>query len=159
MISTSVFITKGEYAITDDPDATISTLLGSCVACCLWDWIAGVGGMNHMLITTGGKRDARCNRAGVQAMELLVHDLLSYGAKRSRLQAKVFGGAQMVRGLSGIGAANCTFKLDYLQRENIPCDTQSLGGAMARQVQFWPVPGAARQRRSGKQALSLNQKS
>lgn len=146
MIGNSIFITQGEHAVSDDPDATISTLLGSCVACCLWDPVARVGGMNHMLITSRTERDARCDAAGVHAMELLINDLLKSGAKRTRFQAKVFGGAQMVRGLSGIGAVNCAFTLDYLERENIVCVSQSLGGNAARQLRFWPVLGAVRQK-------------
>lgn len=99
-----------------------------------------------MLITSRTQRDARCDAAGVHAMEMLINDLLKKGGKRDRLRAKAFGGAQMVSGLSGIGAANCAFTLDYLKRENIPCVSQSLGRDVARQLQFWPVTGAARQR-------------
>jgi chemotaxis protein CheD len=158
MIGNSIFITQGEYAISDDPDATISTLLGSCVACCLWDPTARVGGMNHMLITSRTERDAKCDAAGVHAMELLINDLLKSGAKRTRLQAKAFGGAQMVRGLSGIGAANCAFTLDYLERENIPCVSRSLGGDSARQLRFWPVLGAVRQKVVRETALAAELK-
>lgn len=146
MMSGSILITQGEFAISDDPNVTISTLLGSCVACCLWDPVAQVGGMNHMLITSRTQRDARCDAAGVHAMELLINDLLKWGARRDRLKAKAFGGAQMVSGLSGIGAANCAFTLDYLERESIPCVSQSLGNDYARQLKFWPVTGAARQK-------------
>ncbi|MGJ8627919.1 MAG: chemotaxis protein CheD [Sulfitobacter sp.] len=146
MMSDSILITQGEFAISDDPNVTISTLLGSCVACCLWDPVAQVGGMNHMLITSRTQRDARCDAAGVHAMELLINDLLKWGARRDRLMAKAFGGAQMVSGLSGIGAANCAFTLDYLERESIPCVSQSLGNDYARQLKFWPVTGAARQK-------------
>ena len=146
MMDHGIFIIQGEYAVSDDRDTTISTLLGSCVACCLWDPLAGVGGMNHMLIASQAKDDAKCEAAGVQAMELLINALVQRGAKRSRLRAKAFGGARMVRGLSDVGAANCAFTLDYLQREQIPCISHSLGGNFARQVRFLPVSGIARQK-------------
>jgi chemotaxis protein CheD len=142
----SIFITQGEYAVSNDPNVTIFTILGSCVACCLWDSDAKVGGMNHMLITSRTTKYAICDRVGVQAMELLINDLLKQGASRERLQAKAFGGAQIIHGLSGIGAANCAFILDFLEREKIPCVSQSLGDDRARQLQFAPVTGAARQK-------------
>lgn len=154
MTPNCIFITQGEHAISDDPGVTISTLLGSCVACCLWDPLAQVGGMNHMLITNRSQRDAQCDAAGVHAMELLINDLLKRGARRNRLKAKAFGGAQMVNGLSGIGAANCAFTVEYLQRENIPCVSQSLGSDVARQLRFWPVTGAAHQKIVRKEILN-----
>lgn len=146
MMDHGIFITQGEYSISDDSEATISTLLGSCVACCLWDPLAGVGGMNHMLIASRSQHAAKCDATGVQAMELLINALLKRGAKRSRLRAKAFGGAQMVRGLSGVGRANCIFTLDYLTREQIPLVSHSLGGDVARQLRFWPVSGIVRQK-------------
>jgi chemotaxis protein CheD len=139
-----VVITQGEHAVGSDPDVSISTLLGSCVACCYWDPVANVGGMNHILLATTTKQMASCDHAGVNAMELLINDLLKLGAMRNRLQAKLFGGAQMISGLSEIGPANCAFALDYLKRENIPCLSQSLGGDKARQLIFWPTTGAVR---------------
>ena len=121
-------ITQGEYMVSTEPDLYISTLLGSCVACCLWDPTAMVGGMNHMLLTQHGDAARHSDLAGINAMEMLINDLQKRGALRSRLQAKVFGGAQMFDGLSRIGAANCSFVLDYLAREGILCTGQSLGG-------------------------------
>ncbi|MGC1496008.1 MAG: chemotaxis protein CheD [Sulfitobacter sp.] len=146
MTDNRIVITQGEHAVSDQKDVAISTLLGSCVACCLWDPLSGVGGMNHMLITSRTERAARCDAVGVHSMELLINDLLKLGAKRDRLRAKAFGGAQMVSGLSGIGAANCAFTLNFLEREKIPCLSQSLGGDVARHLLFWPTTGVARQK-------------
>ncbi|MFK7835807.1 MAG: chemotaxis protein CheD [Sulfitobacter sp.] len=138
-------ITQGEYHVSNDPTATISTLLGSCVSCCLWDPVAGVGGMNHILLASHSQQSLNVDDlAGANAMELLINDMLKLGGQRSRFQAKAFGGAQMVSGLSNIGPTNSTFLLDYLDRENIPCVSHSLGGEIARQVVFVPVTGAAR---------------
>ncbi len=141
-----LIITQGEHAVSDEPDLAISTLLGSCVACCLWDPLARVGGMNHMLIASRTQREARCDAAGVHSMELLINDLLKLGAKRGRLRAKAFGGAQMISGLSGVGAANCMFTLSFLESEKIPCLSQSLGGDAARHILFWPTTGVAKQK-------------
>lgn len=139
-------ITQGEHMVSTEPDLYISTLLGSCVACCLWDPIAMVGGMNHMLLTQHGDAARHSDLAGINAMEMLINDLQKRDALRSRLQAKVFGGAQMFDGLSRIGAANCSFVLEYLAREGIICTGQSLGGDSARYIAFWPRTGVARQK-------------
>lgn len=139
-------ITQGQRLVSDDPNVAISTLLGSCVACCLWDPLVQAGGMNHMLIAGRVTGETQAALAGVNELELLINDLLKLGAMRNRLKAKVFGGAQMVSGLSDIGAANAAFTLEFLARENIECQAQSLGGDSARNLVFWPCTGAVRQR-------------
>ena len=137
-------ITQGEHCALADPNAVISTLLGSCVACCLWDEMAGVGGMNHMLLATSSQENRMSDLAGVNAMELLINDMLKLGAVRHRLQAKAFGGAQMVSGLSAIGPANAKFVLNFLEQERIECVSHALGGKSARHVMFTPATGSAR---------------
>ncbi|MEW9921882.1 chemotaxis protein CheD [Marimonas sp. MJW-29] len=140
-----IVITQGEHCTSADPDATISTLLGSCVACCLWDPVARVGGMNHMLLAVHPKGGIQSESlSGVNAMELLINDLLKLGAMRHRLMAKAFGGARMISGLSDIGPANCAFAKAYLEREGIECVSESLGGELARHVVFVPTTGVAR---------------
>lgn len=140
-----IYVTRGEHAISGDSQAVISTILGSCVAVCLWDPLQGQGGMNHFLLPEdaggGGSRSF-----GAQAMEALVNDLMKAGADKRRLRAKVFGGAAVVEGLSDIGARNSAFASAYLRAEGIPCDAFSTGGVLARHLRFWPVDGQARQR-------------
>lgn len=139
-------ITQGEYATGSAPDLVISTLLGSCVSCCLWDPEARVGGMNHMLLAAAGERDAKHTLSGINAIEVLINDLVKLGAVRSRLQAKAFGGARMISGFSDIGAQNAAFTLTYLSQEDIPVVTQSLGGQHARNLRFWPATGRVLQK-------------
>ena len=139
-------IAAGEHAIGSRADEAIATTLGSCVAACLWDPAAGIGGMNHILLPDREGSAQRVTGVGAAAMEQLVNALLKAGGERGRLRAKAFGGANMIRGLRDIGALNTAFLLDYLRREGIPCDGQSLGGTRARQVRFWPHGGAAQQR-------------
>ncbi|SDG06093.1 chemotaxis protein CheD [Sulfitobacter delicatus] len=145
-MSETIVITQGQHAVSADPNTVISTVLGSCVACCLWDHVSQLGGMNHMLLAQRQHNNLPCDMAGVNAMELLINELLKLGARRDRLQAKVFGGARMVDGLSEIGAKNISFTLGFLERENITCTAQSVGGTAARQVMFWPVIGVVRQK-------------
>jgi len=96
-------ITQGEFAVSDTAGDQISTILGSCVATCLWDDEARVGGMNHILVAQTNVGGILSDFAGVNAMELLINGLVRRGADRTRLKAKVFGGSRMVAGLSDIG--------------------------------------------------------
>ena len=140
-----ITIVQGDYAVSSDPAVVMSTVLGSCVSVCLFDIQAGVGGMNHFLLAgTGGTRSNDL-RYGVNAMELLINELLQSGAERHKIAAKLFGGARMTDHARDIGQSNARFASDFLAQEGIPCLSQSLGGAQARRVQFTPVTGAARQ--------------
>ncbi len=142
-----VNIVQGEYFVTDDPSVMVTTLLGSCVAACIRDPIARVGGMNHFLLPGPEVRmkDMEAERYGVHLMELLVNGLLQRGARRDRLEAKLFGGARTVEGLSDIGARNAAFAERFLHNEDISIVGGSLGGESGRRLQFWPVSGRARQ--------------
>jgi two-component system chemotaxis response regulator CheY len=84
-------------------------------------------------------------RNGVHLMELLVNGLLQRGAKRERLETKLFGGAQVVDGLANIGAKNAEFAERFLRNEGISFAGGSLGGERGRRIEFWPVSGRARQ--------------
>lgn len=139
-------ITQGEFAATGEDDTVISTLLGSCVAVCLWDPVAKVGGMNHMLLAVTESKGNACNLAGVNAMEVLINDIVKKGGDRTRLKAKMFGGARMVTGLSDIGQKNADFATEFLRDEGIELTGSSVGGTMARNVRFWPTSGKALQR-------------
>ncbi|MEL7105271.1 MAG: chemotaxis protein CheD [Pseudomonadota bacterium] len=141
----STYIAQGEQAIGSNPEDIITTTLGSCVAVCLWDSVRMLGGMNHILLPDFGDW-SRVNNFGGSAMDRLVNALLKEGADRRDMRAKVFGGAAMIAGLSDIGHRNAAFVRAYLKREGIPCDAESTGGEMARQVKYWPHDGRARQR-------------
>ena len=138
---------QGEHHVTADPDVVLSTILGSCVAMCLRDPGAGIGGMNHFLLPEGeGAGTDAGRRYGAYAMELLINELLRSGARRDRLEAKLFGGARMFGGLSDVGASNAAFAEKFLRDEAIPVVGSSLGGLSARRVQYWPTSGRAQQR-------------
>ncbi len=117
-----VNIIQGEYKVVTDPNVVLTTILGSCVAACLRDPVAGVGGMNHFLLpgnaqsmTSGG--DA--TRYGVHLMELLINGLLKKGARRDRLEAKIFGGAKTIATFSNVGEQNAAFAMQFLRDEGI----------------------------------------
>lgn len=141
-------LVRGEQRVSDGSDVMLTTILGSCVAACMRDPVRGLGGMNHFLLP-GGPRGATdssdAKRHGVHAMELLVNELLRSGAQRGRLEAKLFGGARMMKGLTDIGELNASFAEQFLRDEGIAHVGGSLRGQLGRRVQFWPHSGRARQ--------------
>jgi chemotaxis protein CheD len=142
-----IHVMQGEYCVSDDRDVILTTILGSCVAACMRDPEAQVGGMNHFLLPGGDDRSQSrsVESYGVHLMELLVNDLLRHGARRERLEAKLFGGSATMQGLCDIGALNSQFAERFLRYEGIAYVGGSLGGDRGRRIQFWPTSGRARQ--------------
>ena len=142
----AVKILPGEYYVTNG-DKLIVTVLGSCVAVCLRDKYSGLGGMNHFLLPNDGSNESglltESARYGVYAMELLINHLLKMGANRARFEAKVFGGGNVLRGMTvnNVGQRNAEFVLDYLETEQIPVVAQDLLGEFPRKVYFFPDTG------------------
>jgi chemotaxis protein CheD len=139
-------IVQGEYHVSGDTALSITTLLGSCVAACISDPVAQVGGMNHFLLPGDEAASPLVARHGVHLMELLINGLLKKGAARDRLEAKLFGGARTMQGLGDIGATNGRFAQEFLRREGIAITGGSLGGETGRRIQFWPASGRVRQK-------------
>jgi chemotaxis protein CheD len=140
-----VHVAQGEFQISADPHVVLGTTLGSCVAACLHDPGAKVGGMNHFLLPDGGGADGpEAVRYGAFAMELLINGLLRAGARRERLEAKLFGGGHLFEGLVDIGNQNVDFAERFLEREGIRILGGSVRGLHARRVQYWPAAGRAR---------------
>ena len=141
-----IHVLQGEYAVSADAQVMLTTILGSCVSACIRDPGAGVGGMNHFLLPDCDEPEAAGTlRYGVHAMELLVNALLQAGARRSALEAKLFGGAHLAARLADVGKTNADFAEAFLRREGIAHLGGSLGGPYARKLQFWPVSGRVRQ--------------
>lgn len=138
-----VHVGQGDHYVTSDPDVVLTTVLGSCVALCLRDPVAGVGGMNHFLLPEG---EGAGRRYGAYLMEMLINGVLKAGGRRERLEAKLFGGGRMFDSLTDIGAANADFAERFLADERIPMLGGSLRGPGGRRVHYWPVSGRARQR-------------
>lgn len=139
-------IIQGEYQVTDDDEVVLSTILGSCIAACLRDPIAGVGGMNHFLLPGGGRgENGESARYGVHLMELLINGLLKKGASRDRIEAKIIGGGKTIPGLSNVGEKNAIFAKTFLEDEGIKIVGTNVGGDHGRKLEYWPVSGRARQ--------------
>ena len=137
----AIKLLPADYVATGEPVALV-TLLGSCVAACLYDPALKVGGMNHFMLPGEDSNDI-CGRYGAHAMELLINDLLKRGARRQRLLAKVFGGGNVLSGfhVDPIGTRNARFVLEYLAAERIPVMAQDLGDIHPRKVCFFAQTG------------------
>ena len=139
--SIAVKVLPGEYFVATE-DILIMTTLGSCIAACLWDRNARVGGLNHFMLPEGSGDDGRY---GSYAMELLINEMLKRGGSRHALEAKVFGGAQVIAGMDSmnVGARNTSFVLDYLKTEHIPVVSKDVLDIYPRKVCFLPASGKA----------------
>jgi len=138
-----VYLHAGQLYASNQPTEII-TILGSCVSVCLYDLTCGIGGLNHFMLpndsTVVSPRYAR------HAMDLLLQQLVAFGAKRSRLEAKLFGGASVLKsaessvdlGLRNIEAARARLALDQ-----IPITAEDVGGTRGRRLIFVTSDGSA----------------
>jgi len=139
----AVKLLPGEYFVTTR-DMLLVTVLGSCVAACIRDTQSGIGGMNHFMLPDGGS-DANSPlnasaRYGTYAMEILINQLLKLGARRANLEAKVFGGGNVISGLTqaNVGQRNAEFVLQFLSMEGIRITARDLIDIYPRKVYFFP---------------------
>ena len=137
-------VLPGEHKVVRSQAEAVSTLLGSCVAACIRDRKSGIGGLNHFLLP--GDEDNTSARYGAYAMEVLVNEILSLGAARSDLEAKVFGGGAIIASSIGfdIGRRNGEFVKTYLSNEGIRLMAEDLGGDRGRRLNYHPATGQAR---------------
>lgn len=140
-----VKLLPGHFYVTQQ-DEMIATILGSCVAACIRDPLAGIGGMNHFMLPEGGATrswngESESARFGNYAMEKLVNELLKAGCSRASLEIKVFGGANVIQSSSQVGTGNSNFILEYLRAEGLPCTVHDLGGTFPRRIHYYPMTG------------------
>ena len=144
----AVKILPGEYYVTNG-DLLLSTTLGSCIAACIRDKVSGIGGINHFMLPDMGTDNAVpasvSARYGSYAMELLINELLKLGARRVNLEAKVFGGGNVLANMTvtRVGSRNTAFALDYLATEGIRIVGKDVLDAFPRKVYFFPKTGRA----------------
>ena len=139
-------ILPGEYYYTNKP-MLIVTVLGSCVSACMRDRVSGIGGMNHFMLPDGNGDSSNPTSASMRyggyAMEVLINQLLKAGAKRENLEAKVFGGGNVLRGFTAInvGEKNAQFVRDFLRAEKIRVIAEDLNDVHPRKVYYFPATG------------------
>ncbi|AHF01654.1 chemotaxis protein CheD [Thiomicrospira aerophila AL3] len=148
----TIKILPGEFYVTQQQER-IETVLGSCIAACVHDPVAKIGGMNHFMLPMDKSSANRnfelsdANRYGNYAMENMVNTLLRSGAKRERLEFKVFGGGRIMSSMTNIGWYNIGFVFDYIYTEGFKVISQDIGDVFPRKVIFYPADGRVRVRR------------
>lgn len=141
-------VLQGEFEVSRDSKLVLTTVLGSCIACCLFDPVARVGGMNHFLLAAppnsmdGLGDDA--TRYGLYAMELLVNEMLKQGAVRATMRAHLYGGANLHSGMRAIGTENARFAEGFLKADGIQLVRSDTGGVQARRLDLQPATGKVR---------------
>ncbi|HEX5093362.1 MAG TPA: chemoreceptor glutamine deamidase CheD [Burkholderiales bacterium] len=141
-------IQPGECYVTA-LDMVLVTVLGSCVSACIRDPVARIGGLNHFMLPEATADESVASqpmRYGVYAMEVLINDILRRGARRDRLEAKVAGGGNVLRGFGGntVGDRNAAFVTRFLEAEGIRVLGSDLGGGHARKIYYFPASGRLR---------------
>jgi chemotaxis protein CheD len=142
----AVKVHPGEHYVTRSAEEMIATVLGSCVCACIRDSKAGVGEMNHFMLPESAKGEwgqqvPASLRYGNFAMERLINDILKLSGRRSNLEMKVFGGANVLRNGATIGHQNSEFIESYLKAEGLPIAAQRLYGKLPRRVHYFPTTG------------------
>jgi chemotaxis protein CheD len=140
-------ISPGEYYFTDK-DMVIVTVLGSCVSACIRDNVTGIGGMNHFMLPDSASADkdspvSESMRYGTYAMEVLINQLLRNGARRENLEAKIFGGGNVLKSFTtiNVGDRNALFVRKFLKDERIRVTGEDLLDIYPRKVYYFPKTG------------------
>ena len=138
----------GEHGVSGCEAEMFTTTLGSCVSVCLRDRDARVGGMNHIMLPADPRGNSaapidRSHLFGDHSMEVLLNDILRAGGLKKRMEAKIFGGANVMRSAEGsrIGDSNAAFVERFLRSEGIPLIARDVGGNSARRIIFSPFSG------------------
>ena len=147
-------VAPGDYFVSTKA-VQIVTVLGSCVAACIRDPFAGVGGMNHFMLPMGdadradswGGGASAANRFGNFAMENLINTIIKMGGTRTNFEVKLFGGGKILDISADVGATNVDFAMRYLATENIPITSHDVGHDYARKVLYEPKTGRARMKK------------
>jgi chemotaxis protein CheD len=140
-----VHIHIGEHYVSNSPDVEILTVLGSCIGACIRDPRLRLGGMNHFMLpgnTSDDSSGASVDmRYGQVAMERLINDLLAAGARRERLEVKLFGGANTLHTGMRVGDRNVAFVRDFLAQERMAIAAADVGGSVGRRIRYQPFTG------------------
>jgi chemotaxis protein CheD len=150
----------GGVHATREP-SVLKTVLGSCIAVCLTDPVARMGGMNHFMLPAPGEGSGEAweaARYGIHAMDLLIGAMLKAGADRRRLRARIFGGASlagMTNGGGSVGQRNVEFIEEFAKVEELVVIGRDLGGHLPRQIRFYTDTGKVQVKRLGLQTLRL----
>lgn len=147
-------ILPGEFYVSRSGEMIV-TVLGSCVAACIRDKQLGIGGMNHFMLPQKGAHSTEnwgaavssASRYGNWAMEFLINEILKLGGTRRNLEIKIFGGGNVLNGMSDVGARNIDFVRQYIFDENFRIAAEDVGDIFPRKVLYFPDTGAVKVRK------------
>lgn len=143
----NITIGIGDLKVCKSPDVLVTYALGSCVGICLLDSSTGVGGLSHIMLpdsAAGVNAAANPMRFADTAIPMLIREMERLGASRSRLRAKIAGGATMfalANDKFNIGDRNVTEVKKMLAKERIPILAEDTGADYGRTVFFYPETG------------------
>ncbi|MEA2106499.1 MAG: chemotaxis protein CheD [Bacteroidota bacterium] len=132
----------------------INTILGSCVAVCLYDPVLNYGGMCHYMLPLWNGEGLASPKYGNIAIEKLVEKMINFGSNKYNIKAKIFGGGEVIETKNphfNIGQRNITLAKDILAEEKIPIISSSVGGKLGRKIIFFTDTGEVKQRYVQKQ--------
>lgn len=142
---TRITVMQGMVETSDNQSIVLTTVLGSCIAACLFDPIARVGGMNHFLLAEPTSSTVNADvHYGIYLMELLINTMLKQGASKSRMKAHIYGGGNIHKNMQPIGQRNSELAERFLNTERIIITHRDVGGSNARRVDFLAAAGKAR---------------
>lgn len=140
-----VRVLPGAFYSTRDKNEVIVTILGSCVAACIRNPVTGFGGLNHFMLPESEGYEwngvTAALRYGNHAMEALINQVMAAGCSRHDLEIKLFGGANLYKGMGTVGEKNAEFARTYLSREGLRIVAEDLGGDRARRIHYDPGTG------------------
>ncbi len=125
----------------------VQTILGSCVAICLYDPKTKIGGINHYMLPTWNGNDLASPKYGNIAVERLINRMLQLGSKLENIEAKIFGGGDLIstdKSVMLIGERNIRIARVLLEEKNIPIVASSTGGRKGRKILFFTETGEVR---------------
>ncbi len=133
--------------VAEPPDVLQTCGLGSCVGICLWDPVTKVSGMAHIMLPSSllGKSGNDAKFADT-AIPLLIQEMSRIGGEKSRLVAKIAGGAQMFSFYSAndimkIGERNVEAVKAVLEKVKIRLAAEDVGGNYGRTIEFYAENG------------------
>jgi len=147
------FLYPGAIYVGHEP-SMVTTILGSCVAICLFDPVIQIGGMNHFMLPLWNGQGLASPRYGNIAIDKLIRNLEALGSLKANMKAKVFGGAEIIATNINqfmIGERNISIAKDMLHEEEIPIVSSSTGGKLGRKIIFNTQTGEVRQKYVGGQ--------
>jgi len=149
----SHYLYPGNIFVSADPHR-VTTVLGSCVSVCLWDPTRRIGGINHFMLPLWNGEGLASPKYGNIAMDKLVDRMIGMGAKMSNIQAKMFGGGEVLRVTSGVlnvGERNIIYAKNRLDELKIPIAGSNVGGKTGRKLIFDTYEGTVFMKRLSKQ--------